>query len=133
MAGKVRELAREITGLIQQLRATPKRYPALEDDLARLVPPDYLKHTPHEKLAQLPRYLKAMLRRGERAHETPAKDVERARLLAPFREWKSQVPEANYETFRWMLEEFRVSVFAQELGTAQPVSAKRLEALLEEV
>jgi ATP-dependent helicase HrpA len=76
--------------------------------------------------------LKAMLRRGERAYETPAKDAERARLLLPFRDWKLQVPEANYEAFRWMLEEFRVSVFAQELGTAQPVSAKRLEALFED-
>ncbi|MES2470356.1 MAG: ATP-dependent RNA helicase HrpA [Verrucomicrobiota bacterium] len=132
LAGKVRESAAQINTLIQQLRTTPKRYPSLEDDLARLVPPDYLKHTPHDRLPHLPRYLKAMLRRGERAYETPAKDVERARLLVPFRDWKSQVPEANYETFRWMLEEFRVSVFAQELGTAQPVSAKRLEALLEE-
>ena len=132
LGGKVREFAAQINTLIRQLRSTPKRYPALEEDLARLVPPDYLKHTPHDRLPHLPRYLKAMLRRGERAYETPAKDVERAKLLTPFRDWKSQVPKANYEAFRWMLEEFRVSVFAQELGTAQPVSAKRLEALLEE-
>ena len=132
LAGKAREFTAQINTLIQQLRTTPKRYPSLEEDLARLVPPDYLKHTPHDRLPHLPRYLKAMLRRGERAYETPAKDVERARLLAPFRDWKSQVPESNYEAFRWLLEEYRVSVFAQELGTAQPVSAKRLEALMEE-
>jgi ATP-dependent helicase HrpA len=114
------------------LRSTERRYGALEEDLARLVPPDFLKHTPHERLEHLPRYLKAMLQRGERAWLSPVKDAERARLLVVFRDWKSQVPEANFEAFRWLLEEYRVSVFAQELGTAQPVSAKRLEALLEE-
>jgi ATP-dependent helicase HrpA len=132
LAGRVRDLTKTINGLIDQLRSTERRYNGLEDDLARLVPPDYLKHTPHERLEHLPRYLKAMLQRGERAWHLPAKDAERARLLAPFRDWKSRVPPEHYEAFRWMLEEFRVSVFAQELGTAQPVSAKRLEALLEE-
>lgn len=130
MAAKVRELAAQINLLIQQLRATPKRYPGLEADLARLVPPDYLQRTPHERLPHLPRYLKAMLQRGERAHLLPAKDAERARLLAPYQDWPSRVPEENREAFRWLLEEFRVSVHAQELGTAQPVSAKRLEALM---
>ena len=130
LAGRVRELTKTINGLIAQLRSTERRYGALEEDLARLVPPDFLAWTPHNRLEHLPRYLKAMLQRGERAWLSPAKDAERARLLVPFRDWKSQVPEANYEAFRWMLEEFRVSVFAQELGTAQPVSAKRLEALL---
>jgi ATP-dependent helicase HrpA len=131
LAGRVRELTKTINALIAQLRSTERRYGALEEDLARLVPPDFLKHTPHERLEHLPRYLKAMLQRGERAWLSPVKDAERARLLVPFRDWKSQVPEANYEAFRWLLEEYRVSVFAQELGTAQPVSAKRLEALLE--
>ncbi|MDB6070443.1 MAG: hrpB 1, partial [Verrucomicrobiales bacterium] len=132
MAGKVREMAAQIQGLIQQLRSSPKRYTGLEDDLARLVPPDYLKHTPHARLPHLPRYLKAMQQRAERASNLPAKDAERAKLLTPFRDWQSRVPEKNREAFRWLLEEFRVSVFAQELGTAQPVSAKRLEALMEE-
>ena len=130
LAGRVRELTKTINALIAQLRSTERRYGTLEEDLARLVPPDFLAHTPHDRLEHLPRYLKAMRQRGERAWLSPAKDAERARLLVPFRDWKSQVPEANFEAFRWMLEEFRVSVFAQELGTAQPVSAKRLEALL---
>ena len=43
--------------------------------------------------------------------------------------WETCVPSAQREAFRWMLEEFRVSLFAQELGTAQPTSAARLKTL----
>ncbi|MES2709320.1 MAG: ATP-dependent RNA helicase HrpA [Verrucomicrobiota bacterium] len=132
MAGKVREFASQISALIQQLRTTSRKYPGLEQDLARIAPPDYLGHTPHDRLPHLPRYLKAMLQRGERAHLQPAKDAERARQLAPFQNWKDRVAPENHETFRWMLEEFRVSLFAQELGTPHPISAKRLEALFQE-
>jgi ATP-dependent helicase HrpA len=60
----------------------------------------------------------------------PAKDAEKAKQLGAFVGWEKQVPEASKESFRWLLEEFRVSLFAQELGTAQPVSAQRLKALL---
>ena len=42
---------------------------------------------------------------------------------------QTRVPPGQREAFRWLLEEFRVSIFAQELGTAQPVSAQRLQAL----
>ena len=58
------------------------------------------------------------------------KDLEKARLIEDFRDWRQEVRESNQETFRWLFEEYRVSVFAQELGTAQPVSVKRLEALI---
>ncbi len=49
--------------------------------------------------------------------------------MIPFKDWEKRVPAAVGEEFRWLLEEFRVSIFAQELGTAQPVSEKRLRAL----
>jgi ATP-dependent helicase HrpA len=67
--------------------------------------------------------------RAERAEVSPAKDAEKAKQLIPFAKWDARVPESNHEAFRWMLEEFRVSLFAQELGTAQPASAQRLKAL----
>ena len=59
----------------------------------------------------------------------PAKDAEKARLLGEFEGWEGRVPASSQAAFRWLLEEYRVSVFAQELGTAQPVSAPRLRAL----
>jgi ATP-dependent helicase HrpA len=74
--------------------------------------------------------LRAIQIRAERAALNPAKDAEKARQLAGFADWKKRAPEASRETIRWMLEEFRVSLFAQELGTAHPVSAQRLHAAL---
>ena len=66
---------------------------------------------------------------AERAALTPAKDAEKARQLAPFSDWATRVSPENQEKFGWLLEEFRVSIFAQELGTAEPASAQRLRAL----
>lgn len=114
-----------------KLLALPKRYPGLEADLQRLVPPDLLLKTPHEQLQHLPRYLKAIQVRNERWMNNPAKDTDKQLLITDFANWPQEVPKANHEAFRWLFEEYRVQVFAQELGTAQPVSVKRLEALME--
>jgi ATP-dependent helicase HrpA len=87
----------------------------------------------------MPRYLKALQIRAERAALNPVKDQERARQLAPYaqalRELRAGHPDSHQtardlEEFRWMVEEFKVSLFAQELGTAQPVSPKRLDEFL---
>jgi len=135
LARRVSELATQILALRQALLASPKRYPGLEADMERLVPADFLAHTPHAQLQHLPRYLGAIKLRAERASISPlylTKDAEKAKPLAPFLpggEFEKTVPPQNRETFRWLLEEFRVSLFAQELGTAQPVSAQRLRAL----
>ena len=110
----------------QQILASPNRYPGLEADVERLAGNDFPTRTPLAQLAHLPRYLRAVAVRAERAVLAPAKDAEKARALAPFADWETRVPPAQRETFRWLLEEFRVSIFAQELGTTQPVSAQRL-------
>jgi ATP-dependent helicase HrpA len=123
------ETTKHVLDLRQKILATPKRYVGLEHDLQRLVPGDFLARTPHAQLAHLPRYLRAIQVRAERAVVSPAKDLEKARQLTPFAQWESRVPAAQHDAFRWLLEEFRVSLFAQELGTAQPASAQRLRAL----
>ncbi len=123
------EATRQILALRQAALAGPRRYAALEQDVERLVPADFLARTPHGQLPHLGRYLRAVQMRGERAVLSPAKDAEKAQQLAPFNGWEKRVPAAQHEAFRWLLEEFRVSLFAQELGTAQPVSAQRLRAL----
>jgi ATP-dependent helicase HrpA len=74
--------------------------------------------------------LKAIQIRNERWIANAAKDAAKMELIADFNGWQSEVPLSRHETFRWMLEEYRVQVFAQELGTAQPVSVKRLEELM---
>jgi ATP-dependent helicase HrpA len=123
------ETTKQLLDLRQKILASPKRYAALDLDLHRLLPADFLARTPHAQLPHLHRYLRAIQIRAERADVSPAKDAEKAKQLTPFAQWETRVPAASREAFRWMLEEFRVSLFAQELGTAQPASAQRLQAL----
>jgi ATP-dependent helicase HrpA len=130
LAYQLDEKTKQILALRQSILNGAKRYPGLEQDVDRLVPGDFLARTPHRQLPHLLRYLRAIQIRAERAALQPAKDAEKARQLFAFANWEKQVPADNRETFRWMIEEFRVSIFAQELGTAQPVSAQRLNALI---
>ncbi|OAI58144.1 ATP-dependent RNA helicase HrpA [Verrucomicrobiaceae bacterium SCGC AG-212-N21] len=130
LAYRVRELLKQIEDLRGKIHANGKRYPGMEEDVARLVPADLLAGTPHSQLQHVPRYLKAIQVRAERAALSPAKDESKAIQIEDFDEWEKHVAPENRETFRWMLEEFRVSIFAPELGTAQKASAKRLEELM---
>ena len=123
------ETTRQLLELRQKILASPKRYTGLDQDLQRLLPGDFLARTPHAQFPHLHRYLRTVQIRAERASVSPAKDAEKAVQLAPFTNWEKRVPTAQHEMFRWLLEEFRVSLFAQELGTAQPASAQRLKAL----
>ncbi len=109
------------------------------DELDALLPRNFLETIPFAQLAHLPRYLKALATRMERAKLNPAKDKERGQQLAPYLDAlkkldanppKSAEARQRLEEFRWMVEEFKVSLFAQELGTAVPVSPQRLDQLL---
>ena len=106
------------------------------DELEKLLPRRFLAEIPFEQLAHIPRYLKALATRMERAKLNPAKDKERVGLLAPYlaklnslrdNPPKSVEAQRQLAEFRWLVEEYKVSVFAQELGTATPVSPKRLD------
>jgi ATP-dependent helicase HrpA len=112
----------------------------LAAELAGLVPSRFLERITYERLTHLPRYLKALLIRAERAALNPAKNQERLRQLAPYQDAlknlqaqppRSPAAQRQIEAYRWMVEEFKVSLFAQELGTALPVSPKRLDQQLE--
>jgi ATP-dependent helicase HrpA len=81
-----------------------------------------------------------LLVRAERAALNPVKNQERLRQLAPYaealRKLRSQParsPEAGrqIEALRWMVEEFKISLFAQEVGTAAPISPARLDLQME--
>jgi len=114
------------------LQTTKLAYPGMADDLAALLPPDFLRTTPFERVQHLPRYLKGLQARAERAKRDPTKDAARAAELAPFVAAVKKLGNRAGE-LRWLVEEFRVSLFAQELGTAEPVSAVRLERMLREL
>jgi ATP-dependent helicase HrpA len=116
-------------------------YSALSDDLGRLLPIDFLSTVPYEQLNHLHRYLKTIRLRAERAKMDARKDAEKAALIEIYQVEFEQLaaeehtPERRvlFEDLRWMMEEYRVSVFAQELGTAQPISPKRLLKKLEDI
>ena len=139
---------REILTLRQTLLVQPHPYSAMNRDLADLIPPDFLRITPYSQLAHFPRYLKGMKARAERWRQNPTKDAERAAQLAPYlaaltgprrKTGTSPVaehpvpPNPRLAAFRWLIEEYRVSLFAQELGTAQPVSQVKLDRALAEL
>jgi len=107
----------------------------LNQQLALLVYAGFVKTTPYSHLRNLPRYLQAMQYRLDKRDNNPQKTQEINRYATRF--WrdvaakKGQVlPEL--EPFRWAIEELRVSLFAQQLKTAYPVSAKRLDKLWDE-
>ncbi len=123
------DLLREILTLRQDLLVHPQPFAGLERDLAGLLPPGFLRVTPFAQLAHFPRYLKAMKLRADRWRQQPAKDAERAREMARYEAALAKVGE-RAAALRWLVEEYRVSLFAQELGTAEPVSAVKLDRLL---
>ncbi len=104
-----------------------------------LVPPRFLKSTPARWLPHLPRFLKGiqvrltkLLNAGlSRDRSQMIEAAPRTRALAEriLRHRKENVIDPGREEYRWLLEEFRISLFAQELKTSAPVSAKRLDAL----
>ncbi len=106
----------------------------LQAQLQRLVPKRFLQDTPWGQLQQLPRYLKGVVLRLDKQRADPARDAARLAELRPLEQrWLRKraelkgAPHARLDDFRWLLEELRVSLFAQELRTPQPVSVKRLE------
>ncbi|MCS6245294.1 MAG: ATP-dependent RNA helicase HrpA [Opitutus sp.] len=118
------DLLREILTLRQALLVHAHPYRGQGPELTALVPADFLRVTPYPQLAHFPRYLKAMKLRADRWKQAQVKDTERAKQLAPF---------LGVAALRWQVEELRVSLFAQELGTAEPVSVQKLERTLAEL
>jgi ATP-dependent helicase HrpA len=107
-------------------------------DLARqldaLVFPGWLRLTPGDRLRAFPRYLRAVGTRLDKIRQRDGKVAEKTGVLRPFMDrlgrWQAagrSLAAAEIADYRWMVEEFRVSLFDQRLGTAVKVSAERLE------
>jgi len=127
--------------LSKRLAAIQKAFPQACADigaqLAELLPKKFIATTPFERLQHYPRYLKAISLRLEKARSDPARDT---RLMTDWqalgKPWErernamlksGQQGDAFLDEFRWLLEELRVALFAQELKTSSPVSVKRLQ------
>lgn len=142
----IQEVCRMVGAVLTEWQAVNKKLPAfkghaaamqdIEAQLKRLMGKRFVADTPFERLQHYPRYLKGIQVRLDKLKADPARD---ARSLAEY------VPLwTNYERrltqlaklgsidpqivqFRWLLEELRISLFAQELRTPVPVSVKRLQ------
>ena len=134
--------AREAVLLLLEQKKTRQAivYPGMRAHLEQVAPPDLLDYYEFEELEHVARYLKAITRRAQRAKESTQRDIEKSQRVAPFEDRLKVLialtEEANttlIKPYRILLEEFKVSIYAQELGTAQKVSEKRLEQLAKSI
>ena len=102
--------------------------------LQRLVPKRFIAQTHWSQLHHLPRYLKAVVLRLDKWRADPVRDAQRLAELRPLETRYTRrladlkgTDDNRLTEYRWLLEELRVSLFAQELRTPQPVSVKRLD------
>ena len=131
-------------------RVRPEYLDAVAADLDRLVPKDFLAVYPVARLIRIRSYLEGLLIRLDRARIAPDKDkakaaqvepyaFELARLAAPPRSAAPSLPadieakRAAVEELRWMIEEFKLALFAPEIKTAFPISAVRLARKIAEI
>lgn len=132
------EYARAET-LLKSLAGKPGAPKATLDEmkahLGFLISPGLFSTAKLARLVHVPRYLKAVQVRLERLPNGPQKDAQKAEQIRDFWQnyWKSKegllkrgVPAEDVDAFRWLMEEFRVSLFAPELKTALSVSAAKL-------
>lgn len=119
---------------IKDTKNAPDAVADAAQQLQRLIPKKFLQATPWDRLQHLARYLKAITLRLDKYRADPARDAARMAELRPQeqRYWRlvaerKGVVDERMAEFRWLLEELRVSFFAQELRTPQPVSVKRLD------
>ena len=108
----------------------------MREQIAHLMAAAGFAGTPWDWLRQYPRYFRAILYRLENLRGGVARDRQQFQEFQP--QWQLYVEQARQQQpqgvvdpellhLRWMLEEYRVSLFAQKLGTAIPVSSKRLD------
>jgi ATP-dependent helicase HrpA len=123
--------------------ASPVLGPAFADmraQLAALIYPGFIAETGARRLPDLARYLRAIIRRLEKAPLDPGRDADRMavvqRVTDAYQRVTADLPAASRggpdaRAVRWMIEELRVSLFAQSLGTPAPVSEQRILAALD--
>ncbi|CAM5415467.1 ATP-dependent RNA helicase HrpA [Eoetvoesiella caeni] len=140
-------LAQEVARLVGQIltewsalqkklpQAKPQQaaYVDLQKQAGGLMGKKFIRDTPYNQLVHYPRYLKAAQARIDKLRADPARDARQMADMAPLLVQYQRAyaalkgaPDAQMDEFRWLLEELRVALFAQELRTPMPVSVKRL-------
>ena len=145
-------LAESIYAVLLQMHAIKKQlagaakphrlvaYQDIQQQLEQLIYPGFILATPEKILRQYPRYLKAIELRLDKLDASVERDGRHIREIEALKRAYEKLlgktnkpyPEAVVE-FRWQLEELRISLFAQEVKTLQPVSVKRLQKMLQQL
>ncbi|MBF6987150.1 ATP-dependent RNA helicase HrpA [Cupriavidus sp. IK-TO18] len=146
------EIARLAGAILAEYAGLPRKllqakpfaaaYADMEAQLGRLVGKRFIDETPYTQLVHFPRYLKGIAMRIDKLKGDPARDTQRIQEMAPLlQQWQRAEKQlrtqgrggedARLEEFRWMLEELRIALFAQELRTPVPMSVKRLQKVWE--
>ena len=142
----MQEVCRMVGTVLTEWQAVIKKLPAfkahaaavadIEAQLKRLLGKNFVVDTPFERLQHYPRYMKAIVVRLDKLKANPARDAQLMAEYGPL--WTNYERRAiqlaklgtldpQIEQFRWLLEELRVGLYAQELRTPVPVSTKRLQ------
>jgi ATP-dependent helicase HrpA len=136
------EISRSVQGALEKVariqsalaKAPPATAADIRAQLAWLMPAGFLLTTPWQRLSEFPRYLQAIEQRLEKVNLNPQRDAQLTAEIAPLESRYRERVKAERglrppgeDEFRWLLEELRVSLFAQQLGTRTRVSARRLE------
>jgi len=144
VANEAGKIAQEIITLTSAIKTGLQRFnpndPMVKDineQLGLMIYQGFIRNTAYQQLKAIPRYLKAIQYRLDKIDNSPQKIQEVTRYATRF--WKEVEKKAQkdivspeQDPFRWMLEEFRVSLFAQQLKTAYPVSVKRMDKAWDE-
>jgi ATP-dependent helicase HrpA len=141
------EIARLVGTVLTEHQALQKALPGfkahaqaqqdIRQQLEGLLGKGWIARTPYERMQHMPRYLKGINVRLEKLRGNPARDATNLAQLLPLQQqWQRRLQalqgtrDERLEDFGWMMQELRVSLFAQELKTPVIVSAKRLEKVL---
>jgi len=142
----INEIARLVGTILTEYHALPKKlqtvkahtqsFNDMQAQLQQLIGKRFVADTDYVQLAHFPRYLKAIATRIDKLRADPARDAkamaEWQQAAQPWqRAMKDRHGDPKMTEYRWLLEELRVSLFAQELRTPMPVSVKRLQKVWE--
>ena len=141
------EIARLVGAVLAEHHALQKSMPGfkahgpvlqdIRNQCEWLLGKEWVARTPYERMQHMPRYLKAINVRLEKLRANPARDAQNMAQMNPLlQQWQRRLSaqygevDARLEDFGWMMQELRVSLYAQELKTPVIVSVKRLEKIL---
>jgi ATP-dependent helicase HrpA len=134
---KILEQWRAVRSLLEQAALPPQHHDDIEEQMAYLVYEGFLRVTPPDVLPRLPVYFQAIARRIEK-YPNDAADRALPALRELWSVWleleqEQQGDAGARERLRWMIEEWRINLFAQPMKTRQPVSEKKIRKLIAEI